>query len=133
MRKNQLLNNGKEIRLIIWDTVGQERFRSVAIKTANYVDGIIIVFDVIYRRSFDNLEGWFPEIKENCYKDPIIILFANKVDVGEDRRQVSREEIENFMKAKNLVYFEISAKNRTGIDDGISYIANKIYNKMMEN
>ena len=37
------------------------------------------------------------------------------------------------MKAKNLVYFEISAKNRTGIDDGISYIANKIYNKMMEN
>ena len=133
VEKKQLLNNGKEIRLIIWDTVGQERFRSVALKTANYVDGIIIVFDVIYRRSFDNLEGWFPEIKENCYKDPIIILFANKVDVGEDRRQVSREEIENFMKAKNLVYFEISAKNRTGIDDGISYIANKIYNKMMGN
>ena len=133
MEKKQSLNNGKEVKLILWDTAGQERFRAMIFKTIKSVDGIIIVFDVTYRRSFKNLENWIPNIKENCDNDPVIILFGNKVDIGEDSWEVSREEILEYVEAKNLKYFEISAKDRIGIDEGVSYLANTIYNKRMEN
>ena len=129
VEKNISLNNGKNVKLILWDTAGQERFRAAAFKTVKSVDGIIIVFDVTNRHSFDNLEKWLSDIKDNCY-DPAIILFGNKVDIGEDSWGVSREEIEKFVKVKKLKYFEISAKNRTGIDEGVSYLANTIYSKM---
>ena len=125
------LKNGKEIKLILFDTAGQERFRSIALKTAKSVHGVIIAFDVTDINSFNNLEGWLQEIKEKCSKRISIFLFANKVDI-DDRREVSREEIEAFAKAKDLEYFEISAKNKIGIDEGFSYIANKAYNKIME-
>ena len=125
------LKNGKEVKLILFDTAGQERFRSIALKTAKSVHGVIIAFDVTDINSFNNLEGWLQEIKEKCSEGIGIFLFANKVDI-ENRRKVSREEIEAFAKAKDLEYFEISAKNKIGIDEGFSYIANKAYNKIME-
>ena len=125
------LKNGKEVKLILFDTAGQERFRSIALKTARSVHGVIIAFDVTNINSFNNLEGWLQEIKEKCSKGISILLFANKVDI-ENRRKVSREEIEAFAKAKDLEYFEISARNKIGIDEGFSYIANKAYNKIME-
>ena len=125
------LKNGKEVKLILFDTAGQERFRSIALKTAKSVHGVIIAFDVTDINSFNNLEGWLQEIKEKCSKGISILLFANKVDI-ENRRKVSREEIEAFAKAKDLEYFEISARNKIGIDEGFSYIANKAYNKIME-
>ena len=133
MEKKQSLNNGKEVKLILWDTAGQERFRAMVFKAVKSVDGIIIVFDVTNRSSFENLEDWIPNIKDNCDNDPVIILFGNKIDIGEYSRKVSREEIEKFVKVKKLKYFEISAKHRTGIDEGVSYLANTIYNKRMEN
>ena len=125
------LKNGKEVKLILFDTAGQERFRSIALKTAKSVHGVIIAFDVTDINSFNNLEGWLQEIKEKCSKGISIFLFANKVDI-ENGRKVSREEIEAFAKAKDLEYFEISARNKIGIDEGFSYIANKAYNKIME-
>ena len=125
------LKNGKEVKLILFDTAGQERFRSIALKTAKSVHGVIIAFDVTDINSFNNLEGWLQEIKEKCSEGISIFLFANKVDI-ENGRKVSREEIEAFAKAKDLEYFEISAKNKIGIDEGFSYIANKVYNKIME-
>jgi len=125
------LKNGKEVKLILFDTAGQERFRSIALKTAQSVHGVIIAFDVTDINSFNNLEGWLQEIKEKCSEGISIFLFANKVDI-ENSRKVSREEIEAFAKAKDLEYFEISARNKIGIDEGFSYIANKAYNKIME-
>ena len=133
IEKKHRLNNGKEVKIILWDTAGQERFRSAVFITVKNADGIILVFDVTNKNSFDNLGTWLPEIKERCSRKPVTILFGNKVDIGEDRREVSREEIDTFVKVNNLLYFEISAKKRTGIDDGVSYLANAIYNKYVEN
>ena len=132
IEKKHRLNNGKEVKIILWDTAGQERFRSAAFQIIKNVDGIILVFDVTNKKSFDNLGSWLPEIKERFSRTPVTILFGNKVDIEEDRREVSREEIGTFVKVNNLLYFEISAKKRTGIDDGVSYLANAIYNKYEE-
>ena len=126
-RKRISLKYGKEMKLIIWDTPGRERFRSAASKLLKSVEGFVLVFDVTNRQSFENLEGWLKIIKENSKKKPIICLFGNKVDVDEDKWTVKKEEIEEFVKIKGLEYYNVSAKNGIGLNEGINYLANKIY------
>ena len=121
--KKELLNNGKEVRLIIWDSGGQERFRSVAIKILKTVEKVIIVFDITNRKSFDNIENWLEIIKEE-FNNPIIILFGNKVDANKEEWKVIEEEINLFCTQKKLKYFGTSAKNNNGIKEGFSYLVN---------
>ena len=121
--KKELLNNGKEVRLIIWDSGGQERFRSSIISTLRHVEEIIIVFDVTNRKSFDDIENWLEIIKEE-FNNPIIILFGNKVDVKKEEWKVTEEEINLFCTKKKLKYFGTSAKNNNGIKEGFSYLVN---------
>ena len=99
IEKKISLNNGNEVKLMLIDTAGQERFRSMALNTAKSVQGIIIVFDVTSIDSFNNLEEWLQNIEEKCGKDAIIVLFGNKVDIV-DRRKVSNVEIETYVKKK---------------------------------
>ena len=73
------LKNGKEVKLILFDTAGQERFRSVALNTIKSVHGVIIAFDVTDIKSFNNLEGWLQEIKEKCSKRISIFLFDSSI------------------------------------------------------
>ena len=118
------LNNGKEMKVILWDTSGNERFRSVMVKNIKYSDGCIIVFDVTSRQSFENASIWLDSVKEN-YPNFMVILFGNKVDIDKSHWEVTNEEINKFMKEKNLKYFEVSAKNNIGIKEGIEYIINE--------
>ena len=71
-----ILKKDNEVKLIVWDTSGQERFRSLAIKTIKNIDGIILVFDVTNRSSFKNISNWLRLIKENTEQKPNIILFG---------------------------------------------------------
>ena len=129
--KKELLNNGKEVRLIIWDSGGQERFRSSIISTLRHVEEIIIVFDVTNRKSFDDIENWLEIIKER-FNDPVIILFGNKVDVKKEEWKVTEEEINLFSTKKKLKYFGTSAKNNNGIKEGFSYLANIIFERVVK-
>jgi small GTP-binding protein len=129
--KKELLNNGKEVRLIIWDSGGQERFRSSIISTLRHVEEIIIVFDVTNRKSFDDIENWLEIIKEK-FNDPVIILFGNKVDVKKEEWKVTEEEINLFCTKKKLKYFGTSAKNNNGIKEGFSYLANIIFERVVK-
>ena len=72
-----ILKKDNEVKLIVWDTSGQERFRSLAIKTLKNIDGIILVFDVTNKSSFKNISNWLRLIKENTEQKPNIILFGN--------------------------------------------------------
>ena len=126
------LKNEEEVKLIIWDTAGQERFRSAAYKAIRAVQGIILVFDFTRRNTFNNIENYLKDIKEN-FNNPVIVLFGNKADIEANHKEVSREEVEQYVKEKNLIYFETSAKTGRGIDEGFSYIANEIYEKFSSN
>ena len=126
------LKNKKEIKLILWDTAGQERYRSAAFKTIRSVHAIALVFDVTKRKSFDNVNIWLNEIKEN-FNNPCLILFGNKSDIEKENWEITTEEIEQFAKKKNMAYFETSAKTRKGIDEGFSHIANVAYEKIEAN
>ena len=123
------LKNNEDIKIVIWDNSGQERYRSIAISNVKCAHGIILIFDVTKKTSFDNLPYWIESIKENICK-PFIILFANKIDLPKDKWEATSEEISEFAQRYELVYFETSAITKKGIMEGISYIANEIYVKI---
>ena len=120
------LNDGKEIKLVIWDTAGQERFHSIAITSVKNSQGIILVYDITNRKSFEDLNMWINDIN-NATDKASIILFGNKCDL--QNREVSKEEAEQFAKKNNIPYIETSAKLKLNINEGFSIVANDAYKK----
>ena len=103
---------GKSIKLQIWDSAGQEKFRSLI---PNYIRGaslIILVYDITNKSSFNNLNSWIEFI--NNYESTNIIICGNKIDL-KDKREVSYEEGEKFSEEKKMDFFEISAKEETNL------------------
>ncbi len=120
------LEDGKEIKLVIWDTAGQERFHSIALSSVKNSQGIILVYDVTNKDSFNDLNTWLNEIKQSTDKVSII-LFGNKCD--KEDRIISQAEAEKFAKDNNIPYIETSAKLNLNIDEGFSIVANDAYKK----
>ena len=92
------------------------------------MNGIVLVSDLTNRESFDNINKWLKDIKDN-FENPCIVLFGNKADLPEEEWQVTTEEAQKYAEDKKLKYFETSAKTKKGIKEGISYIANQAYKK----
>ena len=120
------LKDGNIIKLVLWDTAGQERFRSLALNSLRAVRGIVLVFDVTVRSTFENVSKWLKEIDDNLNR-PQMVLFGNKIDLEEEQRQIKKEEAEQFAQENNLIYFETSAKTKQGIVEGFDYLINKAY------
>jgi len=104
---------GRLIKLQIWDSAGQEKFRSLI---PNYIRGsslIFLIFDVSKKESFQHLNEWIDFIT-NIEKGNIVIV-GNKIDLKENI-EVTREEAEKFCSEKKYEYFEVSAKEGTNIN-----------------
>ena len=97
------LKSGKDIKLQIWDTAGQDRFRSL---TKNYYKGshgILLIYDVTNVQSLENVKTWVTQIREEASKDVIIYIVANKIDM-EDGRLISKEKGKNWLKNWDSLY-----------------------------
>jgi Ras-related protein Rab-1A len=106
--------NNKIVKLQIWDTNGQERFKAITNSYYRNSHGIIVVFDITDRKSFTGLRNWLNDAdrySENTCK----ILVGNKSDL-QDKREVTYEEAKEFAEAKELIYIEVSAKKTINID-----------------
>ena len=123
------LKNGTEIKLVLWDTAGQERFHSMALKTLKAVQGVIVVFDVSIKRTFNSVNSWLNDIKDNL-DNPCLVLFGNKIDKDKSEWEVTKEEVEEYANSLNLQYFETSAKTKKGLNEGFSYIVNEAYDRV---
>jgi len=97
---------GTEIRLQIWDTAGQEKYRGLIPSYIRNAALIFLIYDISSKESFDNLTQWIEFI--NSYEKTKIVLCGNKIDL-ENERKVSKTQGENFAKEKNLVFHEVSA------------------------
>ena len=124
-----ILKNGEEIKLIFWDTAGEERYRSMGLKAIKAVSGVIIIFDFTCRSSFENVNSWIELIKENL-NNPCLALFGNKSDIPKEYWKVTIEEAQEFAQKNNIKLFLTSAKTKEGIDEGMSYIVNETYEKI---
>ena len=131
LEKKVVMKDGNEIKLIIWDTAGQERFHSIATSTIKGSHGIILTFDLTKRSSFNSLESWLNDIKENSNEIPVVI-FGNKCDLFENY-EVENEEAKKFAKEHNLQYFETSAKQNVNVQEGFNSIAEIAYEKYSGN
>ncbi|KAJ1931819.1 Ras- protein Rab-18, partial [Linderina macrospora] len=79
-------------KLTLWDTAGQERFRTLTSSYYRGAQGVILVYDVCNRESFDHLDEWFEELSTYCTKDEVVkMVIGNKID-KEAERVVSRKE-----------------------------------------
>ena len=108
------------ISLQIWDTAGQERFRSITKSFFRNTNGIIFVYDITCRKSFQSVKEW---IKDSELHDAGSekILCGNKIDLKE-KREVKFDELEEFGMKKKIEVMEISAKERIKIDDAFQKI-----------
>ena len=112
------------ISLQIWDTAGQERFRSITKSFFRNTNGIIFVYDVTCRKSFQSVKEWIKdsELHDNGFEK---ILCGNKIDLKE-KREVNFDELEEFGMKKKIEVMEISAKERININDAFQKIINLI-------
>ena len=107
---------GKKVKMQIWDTAGQERFRTITCNYYNNAHGILIVYDITDKESFNAVKEWIAEIDKYGKKNVVKILVGNKVDL-EDKREVQTKEGQNLADFYKIDFFETSAKKSLKIDD----------------
>ena len=116
----------KKVRLQVWDTAGQERFRNVTKSYFQSSQGLLVVYDITDKESFEKINFWMENIKKNAPENAKLILVENKCDLANERK-VSYEEGENYAKKFNIKFFESSAKDGTNVKEFFFYLANEIY------
>ena len=99
----------EEYKFKIYDTAGQERYRSISKSTIKISNGFILVFSVVDKKSFQQIDYWLDSLKEEVdIHKKIIYLVGNKIDL--DNREISNEDGVNYSKLRNINYFETSEK-----------------------
>ena len=117
--------NGKIVKLQIWDTAGQERFKNI---TASYYrggNGVLVVYDITDRDSFENLNSWLIEIEKNANKNVYKLLIGNKCDL-EDKRKVTYQEGKDFATSNGMQFIETSAKADTKVKEAFELLTQEI-------
>ena len=129
--------NDLEVDIQLWDTAGQERFRSITTSYYKSSQGLILMYDITKRESFDNVENWLQNIKESIGDEKyVIVLLGNKLDLVESdpsARTVKTEEAESLCKDKNIFWGgECSAKDFTEeqLKDIFTNYTQEIYKKV---
>ena len=115
--KIKIIKKGNEkIKVSIYDTAGQERFKNIVKHYYKGANGVLLIYDITKRDTFEKLEFWLEDLKENSdnLNNLFIYLIGNKNDF-EERREVDFEEANNFAKEKNIPYIEVSAKTGNNI------------------
>ena len=116
----------KKVRLQIWDSAGQEKFRNVTRSYFHSTDGFVLVYDIADKESFSKISFWMSYIKNYAPENSKIILVGNKNDLHSERH-VSIEEGENYAKKLNIKFFEACAKEGTNVNELFYYLAKEIY------
>ena len=127
--------NKKVYRIQIWDTAGQENFRSIA--RAYYKNSVCacVVYDISSRTSFEDIQIWIDDCTKQTSKSVLLVLIGNKNDLN-DKREVSYEEGEAYAKAHKMLFLEASAKTGHNInaifERSVKQIAKNISNNVYD-
>jgi len=104
----------QRVRLHVWDTAGQERYDSLSYKYYRGANGVVLVYDIAVRKSFEDITMWLENIRKNCHQEIHAVLVGNKCDLHTER-QVQRSEGEAFAEQENMPFYETSAKDDVGV------------------
>ena len=126
----------KKMKLSLWDTAGQETYKSITRSYFRGASGALLVFDLSRRSSFDSVTAWLNDLRQIAEEGIVVILVGNKSDLadqttnieGEKRRAVTKEEAEDWCRREGVVrYVETSAKSGEGVERAFLEVAERIY------
>ena len=116
--------DGRGVKLQMWDTAGQERFRTITSSYYRGAQGIVVVYGLDDKKSFENVKQWVEEIDRYAGEGVVKLLVGNKCDV--EARQVTREEAEKFAEELKMRYMETSAKTGENVEETFMLTAREI-------
>jgi len=123
--------DGKQIKLQIWDTAGQESFRSITRSYYRGAAGALLTYDITRRDTFNHLTNWLEDARQHSNSNMVIMLIGNKSDL-EARREVKKEEGEAFAREHGLIFMETSAKTAANVEEAFINTANEIHQKIQD-
>ena len=123
--KTMTLKDEKKIKLQIWDTAGQDRFRAITRNYYKSAHGVILIYDVTSKDTFLNIKKWIASIKDEAQKNIVIFIVGNKIDLPE-KRKVTTQEGKELAEKYGLPFFETSAKTGDNVKEIFNDIAEKV-------
>ena len=120
--------DGKTVKMQVWDTAGQERFRTITASYYRGSNGIILVYDVTNRDSFDHVSYWMQEVDRLAATDVCRLIVGNKSDLT-DKRVVSTQEGEALAQQYGISFLETSARDNTNVDEMFTAMAKAMRKK----
>ena len=118
--------DNKKVKLQVWDTSGQERYRSITKNFYRNADGVMFVCDVTKEKTFDNIKNWLIDSEQNANNTNFKkILVGNKIDLKEERA-IDTQQLQNFANKKEMNFYETSAKDGTNVDHIFTELAKLI-------
>ena len=121
--KNVKIDN-QDIHLLLYDTAGQEKFRSLIPMYTRDANIIMLVYDITRKESFTNIPIWIKDLTNVKFEEVIFVLIGNKIDLN-DKREVNKEEGEKYSEENNMIFEEVSAKTGENFPE-------LFYNKIFE-
>ena len=125
------IKEGGYVKAQIWDTAGQEKYKSITSHHYRKAVGALLVYDVTRKLTFENCIKWYNELKINTEKECVICIVGNKCDLVEEnpkRREVSTEDGREFARKNKTLFFEISARNNNNVVECFEELLQQIYN-----
>ncbi|GAA5981924.1 hypothetical protein JCM5350_006566 [Sporobolomyces pararoseus] len=128
------LEDGKRVKLQVWDTAGQESFRAITRSYYRGAGGALLCFSLTSHQSFHNLKSWLNDLRAWGEEDLMILVVGNKGDVSEtaegtgEKREVTREEAEAWVQEEGLAgYVETSAKTGNGVEEAFNELTRLVH------
>ncbi|KAK3646566.1 hypothetical protein LTR56_000470 [Elasticomyces elasticus] len=126
------------MKLSLWDTAGQEQYKSITRSYFRGASGALLVFDITRRQTFNSVTSWLHDLRQIAEEDIVIILVGNKSDLApsstitegdaKNKRQVTRDEAEEWCKVNKVMqYVETSAKSGENVERAFLEVAERIY------
>ena len=124
--------DGLKVKLQIWDTAGQEKYRSLTQSYFKGSKGAFIVYDVTREDTFQKVQGWYDDIKSAGDKECVIGIIGNKIDL-EESRQISTDIGKRKADELQTLFAETSALQGLGINEAFEELVKKIMSSKSEN
>jgi small GTP-binding protein len=121
--------DGKTVKAQIWDTAGQERYRAITSIYYRGAVGALLLYDISASMTFESLQHWLHELRDNADTIVAIMLVGNKCDL-EEMRSVSTEAGGRFAKSENLLFIETSARECTNVHEAFTRLITEIVHRM---
>lgn len=127
------------MKLSLWDTAGQETYRSITRSYFRGASGALLVFDISRRNTFNSVTSWLHDLRQIAEDDIVVVLVGNKSDLAPastvtgsssapNKRQVTQDEAEEWCRQNNVMkYIETSAKSGENVERAFLEVAERIY------